>query len=112
MDRFINFELPTHRMISMLNDVGLVWFSKYQLRILKQIKNTLKEHPFTALATFLLGTYIGDNNILNSIPGLTKDVTQATGNPFSAITTTPWDTMYIDGVQIAGDVLATAVTPE
>jgi hypothetical protein len=87
MDEFINFDLPTHRTIEYLNSVGIIWFSKYQLRVLKQIKNIVKEHPFSSIATLLLGTFIGNNNIINSIPFLTKDVTQTFGNPLETV----WD---------------------
>jgi len=110
MDKFINFDLPTHRMISMVNDIGLVMFSKYQLRVLKHIKDVLKEHPFTALATFLIGSHIGDNNIINSIPFVTKDVMQNVGNAAS-LTGTVWDTAVIDGVQYVGGLAADVVTP-
>ncbi|RLB94471.1 MAG: hypothetical protein DRH26_01095 [Deltaproteobacteria bacterium] len=104
-DEFINFALPTHRMIEHLNNIGLVWFSKYQLRVLKHIKNLVKEHPFTTLSTFILGAYIGDNNILNSIPGFTKDALQGFGNPMSMFADSINDILYVNGVETAASTL-------
>lgn len=100
MDEFINFELPTHRLIDYGNRVGLIMFSKYQLRVLKHIKNLLMERPFTALATFLIGSYIGDNNILNSIPGVTKDASMILGNPWTMPIRSLGDIVTVDGVQV------------
>ena len=96
MDEFINFALPTHRMVEYGNNIGLIWFSKYQLRVLKHIKNVVKENPFTALTTFILGAYIGNNNILNSIPGITKDWLQGFGNPIGAMSGTTSEILTID----------------
>jgi hypothetical protein len=84
-DEFINFDLPTHKMLEYLNSVGLIWFSKYQLRVLKHIKNVVKERPFTAIATYMAGMVIGNNNILNSIPGITKDALQGFSNPIASL---------------------------
>lgn len=113
MDKFINFDLPTHRMIGALNETGLLWFSKYQLRVLKHIKNVVLDRPFTTLATFILGSYIGNNNIVNSIPFITKEYSPlGIGDPLSAISTSPWDIVTVDGVQVAGDVLSKIVVPE
>ena len=96
MDQFINFGLPTHLTLDYLNRTGLVWFSKYQLSVLKHIKNLITERPFTTLVTFILGSFIGGNNILQSIPGITKDALQNMGDPFSAIAETPWGIFNVD----------------
>jgi hypothetical protein len=96
-DEFINFDLPTHKILEYANNVGLLWFSKYQLRVLKHIKNVVLENPFTSIATFLLGQFAGGNNILNSVPGLTKDLGQVMGDPITALDSVT-DTLYIDGV--------------
>jgi len=96
IDEFINFDLPTHRSIEYLNSIGILWFSKYQLRVLKQIKNLVLEHPFTTLATFLMGAYIGGHNIINSIPGITKDTFQAFGDPITALSGSADQILYAD----------------
>ena len=84
-EEFVNFSLPTHRMLEYLNNVGLVWFSKYQLRVLKQIKNLVTEQPLTALSTFLITSVVGTGNIINSLPGITKDLFQAFGDPIQSL---------------------------
>jgi hypothetical protein len=111
MDRFINFDLPTHRVINTLNDVGLVWFSKYGLRILKHIKNTVKDRPFTALTTWLISkAYLGNDNIINSIPFVTKDVGQMFSNAVSSLETTS-DILGVDLVQAGGGLIGSVVLP-
>jgi len=105
MDEFINFDLPTHRMLEYANRIGVVWFSKYQLRVLKHIKNLAIDHPFTSLTTYLLGKYIGDNNIFNSIPGVTKDLFQGFDNPFSQTISSVHDTVVIESVATIGETL-------
>jgi hypothetical protein len=95
-EEFINFDLPTHRLIEYANNIGLIWFSKYQLRVLKQIKNLIKEHPFTTIATFMIGKAISDDNILNSLPGITKDALQAFGDPMSVLTSSVDQILTID----------------
>ncbi len=85
-EEFVNFELPTHRMIEYGNNIGLIWFSKFALRVLKPMASMVAEKPFTALATFALSTAAGMSNILGSIPGVTKDMLQAFGDPVSALT--------------------------
>lgn len=95
-EEFINFSLPTHRTLEYLNSIGLIWFSKYQLRVLKQIKNLVADKPFTALSTLLLTSTIGTSNIFNSIPGITKDLFQAFGDPATAFVDSVPQVLYID----------------
>lgn len=80
-DEFINFAVPTHRMLEYANNIGLVWYSKYGIRVLKHIKNVVQDHPFSTLATFLVGS---QNNIMYSIPGITKNVGAMLDTPFNA----------------------------
>jgi hypothetical protein len=70
-------------MLEYANSIGLIWYSKYQLRVLKHIKNLVKDHSFSTLATFLIGNATSHNNVINSIPFVTKDVSAIWGNPFS-----------------------------
>jgi hypothetical protein len=84
-DEFINFDLPTHRLIEYGNNIGLIWFSKYLLRVQKHIKNLVLDKPFTTLTTFMISAAFGNNNILNSIPFVTKDPTQGFGNAIDVL---------------------------
>jgi hypothetical protein len=104
-DEFIDFAPPTHRMIEYANNVGLMWFTKYQLRVLKHIKNVVAEHPFSTLATFIIGHQLGNQNILNSIPGVTKGMLSFIGNPLSALLSGGPKILYVNGLEHVGEML-------
>lgn len=95
-EEFINFSLPTHRTIEYLNNIGIVWFSKYQLRVLKQLKNVIADKPFTAVATMILASTVGLSNIGKSVPGVTKELLQAFADPFTQFTGSIRDILLID----------------
>ncbi len=78
-NEFINFSLPTHRMLQYGNDIGAIWFSKYQLRILRIMADSLKAKPFEVMSTFVLSSILGASNIFYSIPGVTKGAFQGFG---------------------------------
>lgn len=44
-DAFINYDLPTHRKMQYANDTGLIFFTKYYVRIQRMIVRLYKEHP-------------------------------------------------------------------
>jgi hypothetical protein len=44
-DAFINYDVPTHRKMQYLNDMGVVQFTKYYLRIQKVLSHLVKENP-------------------------------------------------------------------
>lgn len=102
---FIDFAPPTHRMIEYANNIGLVWFSKYQLRVLKHIKNVVTDHPFSTLATFIIGQQLGNQNILNSIPGVTKGMLSFMGNPLAALMSGGPEILYVNGLETVGSML-------
>jgi hypothetical protein len=104
MDEFINFELPTHRMIDYGNRIGLLWFTKYRLRVLKHVKNVLVDHPVSSLTTFIVGTQFGDTNIINSALGVVTNPTMNFGTFYGGLAATG-DTMMIDGVQTMESIL-------
>jgi hypothetical protein len=83
IEEFVNFAVPTHRMVEYLNSIGLLRFTKYAIRILKVIKNNAMDKPFDVAAALFLSTHIGADNINNSIPGVTKNMFSNFGNPFS-----------------------------
>ena len=85
IEEFINFDLPTHKILEYGNNIGLIWFSKYQLRILKQIGRVIADKPFESISTFLLASAFGVSNIFNSVPGITKDASVAFGDPVSSL---------------------------
>lgn len=49
-ESFVNYDLPSHRNIQFLNDMGLVMFTKYYMRIQKTIMRLVREKPARGLA--------------------------------------------------------------
>lgn len=49
-DNFINYDVPTAKGLQYLNDMGVVMFTKYNLRIQKALFQLLKKRPATAMA--------------------------------------------------------------
>jgi len=79
-DEFINFDIPSHRLLEYGNTIGFLWFTKFGIRIIKHIKNIVKDQPFTALVTFMLGSILRADNIIGSMPGITKQLLAPFGN--------------------------------
>jgi len=61
-DSFINYDIPTHKLVQYLNDTGLVFFTKYYLRIQKVLLKMFQEKPARALAL------AAADNYFNSLP--------------------------------------------
>lgn len=49
-DSFVNYDLPSHRKLQYMNDMGFVQFTKYYLRIQKVIARLYAENPGRAMA--------------------------------------------------------------
>ena len=47
---FVNYDVPTHKALQYLNDTGLLWFTKYYLRIQMVIVALVRENPARAAA--------------------------------------------------------------
>lgn len=60
MDIFIDYDLPTHKMIQYGNDMGFLFFTKYLIRIIKILYTTMRDFPAQVLGTLLLQNYFGD----------------------------------------------------
>ncbi len=45
IDQFINYDLPTHKAIQYGNDMGLIWFSRYWIRIQKVLRKNFAANP-------------------------------------------------------------------
>lgn len=56
-DAFVNYDIPSHRTVQYLNDMGAVWFTKYYIRIQKVIGHLYAEHPGRAIALLALKHY-------------------------------------------------------
>jgi len=61
VETFVNYDLPTHKSIQYLNDMGLVMFSKFFIRIQKVILRQLTERTGNVLSLFLVQQILGIN---------------------------------------------------
>ena len=53
-DNFINYDVPTAKGLQYLNDMGVVMFTKYNLRIQKALFQLMKKRPASVMAQALL----------------------------------------------------------
>ena len=59
--------MPSHRHMQYLNDMGLLMFTKYYLRIQKVIMQMFREHPARAIMMVTLDSYLqGMQTIVDS----------------------------------------------
>ena len=66
-EAFINYEVPSSKAMQFLNDIGLVMFTKYYLRIQRVIYILLRKHPASVLLqSYLLGSIAGMPTVLES----------------------------------------------
>lgn len=56
---FINYGVPTSKVLQGLNDRGIIMFSKYTIRIQRAMMYLLKEHPTSSIAQSLLALSMG-----------------------------------------------------
>ncbi|AUV61826.1 virion RNA polymerase [Pseudomonas phage Littlefix] len=66
-ESFVNYDLPSHRSIQYLNDMGIVMFTKYYMRIQKTIMRLVKEKPARVLGAIAIDAYTnGMSSVINS----------------------------------------------
>ena len=68
------------------NRVGLVWFSKYFLGVLKPLAQTVKDKPFDTLTTLMMANHLDLSNVGEATPFIQKDMGNLIGSP--------WGTLY------------------
>lgn len=77
-DAFVNYDIPTHRSMQYLNDMGIIWFTKYYLRIQKVIMHLWRDNPSRALMLVGIDSYFaGAQTLMDS--GFIHHI----GNPLS-----------------------------
>ena len=57
-ESFVNYDLPSHRSIQFMNDIGLVMFTKYYMRIQKTIARLVRQKPARVIAGVALSHMI------------------------------------------------------
>ncbi|ARB11906.1 virion associated RNA polymerase [Pectobacterium phage vB_PatP_CB3] len=78
-DAFVNYDTPTSPELQYMNDVGLLMFTKYRLRIQRAMMTLMKERPGTALAQSVLVSRFTD-----APPALEPNLITGLGNPFAS----------------------------
>lgn len=72
-DAFVNYDIPTHRSTQYLNDMGLLMFTKYYLRIQRVLLQLFQEKPVRGMLMALMGGFvtgmetIHDSNLLGRL---------------------------------------------
>lgn len=56
---FVNYDLPTHQGIQYLNDTGILFFTKYYMRIQVAINQMVKTNPLGALKVLGMDNFFG-----------------------------------------------------
>lgn len=77
-DTFVNYDIPTHRDMQYLNDMGAVMFSKYYIRIQKVIARLYKAHPARALSLVAFDNFVHNSDMLMDAAAIHK-----LGNPLN-----------------------------
>lgn len=65
-DAFVNYDLPSHQAMQYANDVGLVYFTKYYMRIQKVLLHQFRERPAEGLLQVLMGNFFNADVVTNS----------------------------------------------
>jgi hypothetical protein len=78
-DAFVNYDTPTSPELQYMNDVGLLMFTKYRLRIQRAMLTLMKERPGTALAQSVLVSRFTD-----APSALEPNLITGLGNPFAS----------------------------
>jgi len=85
MDVFIDYDLPTHKGIQYLNDMGLLMFSKYLIRVQKIILQTVAENPGRFMVWTIFQNFFGDvSDITDSAIGIETNPMTRWANPISS----------------------------
>ena len=79
MDIFIDYDLPTHKGIQYLNNMGFLMFSKYIIRVQKAILMLVRDHPGRVIAATLL------QNMFVDLPDITDSTAFLETNPFTRV---------------------------
>lgn len=78
-DAFVNYDVPTSAELQYLNDIGVLMFTKYRLRIQRAMLTLMKERPGSALAQSVLVSRFTD-----APSALEPNLFTGFGNPFSS----------------------------
>jgi hypothetical protein len=84
MEDFIYYDVPTHRGVQYMNDIGLIMFSKYFLRIQKPLLRLFRENPTRSVAMVIGHNMFDLTTPLDYAMGIEKSPFDLFYNPASA----------------------------
>ena len=59
-NEFVNYDLPTHPVLNYLDNVGVLWFPRYYIRMQRNILNMIQKNPAMYLTELLSEQVVGD----------------------------------------------------
>lgn len=71
-DSFVNYDIPMQRQLQYLDDMGVMMFTKYFLRIQRVLFRLVKEHPLQMLMMVGLHNYLGGLPIVTDSMAVTR----------------------------------------
>lgn len=66
LNEFIHYDLPTHPKLEWANNMGLLMYTRYYLRVQKMIGDAVQGNPGRALTTLALSKFLDEETILDS----------------------------------------------
>lgn len=94
-ESFVNYDVPMHRTLQYMDDMGLVMFTKYVLRIQRVLARLVKEHPARVLMGLVLGQYFSNLDLVIE------------GSWIHRIGNNPLDTGVLQGLSVGDELLTT-----
>ena len=80
-DNFVNYDIPTAKSLQYLNDIGLVMFTKYFIRIQRPILRLMLQNPANVMMMAMMQNIFDFSSPLDSILLVNKDPLSVINNP-------------------------------
>lgn len=97
IEDFINYDIPTGKALQYMNDMGLVMFTKYFLRVQKPIFRLFRERPATTLLKMMTMNMLDISNPMDSSIFNVNPLDRLT-NPFGTVLGAPDEILTINGI--------------
>ena len=100
LDAFINYQNPDSKVLQWLNDMGLVMFTKFFLRIQRVVGHLISRHPVELVSSLLGQAMFGDVDDITDQSLITKNYDAIFHNPLEVIiqTATPTGPGFIEAL--------------
>lgn len=102
VDAFVNYDLLTHKSIQYGNDMGILWFTKYYLRIQKVIFSMFRDNPARAMAILATGELLDNPSPIDSSI-LNNSILNRFNNPLGMLIDAPGELITVNaGSELVG----------